>query len=132
MKAEILRLDPKKDSRGWLLKVLMRGQLGADHRFGEIYVVSAEPGQLRASHYHEKTSEWFCLIEGCAELNLHDIDSGEQSTVSMDGGAPVCVSIPPRMAHAIRAAGNKPAVLLAYADRPYDPEDPDTFPHQFG
>lgn len=128
MQPQILQLDRQSDARGWLLKVIMRGQLGAGGEFGEIYVVSARPGQVRGSHYHAGTTEWFCLLEGCAILRLAELDSGAQCTIKLDGAAPVVVAVAPRTAHAIEATGTVPAVLLAYADRPYTAAAPDTYP----
>lgn len=128
MQPGMIPLARKADARGWLLKVLMRGQLGATGEFGELYLVRVEPGQTRGCHYHERTTEWFCLIEGRATLQLADLDSGERCAVEMDGAEPAVVKVPPRTAHSIRADTAAPACLLAYSSLPYDPAATDTLP----
>lgn len=123
-------LSPYRDDRGGLLKVLMRHHLPGEARtFGEIYISWAEPGAVKANHYHERTTEWFCLLRGRARLVLEDPNTGARQEVSLDARRPVVVTVPPGIAHALVNEGNERADLLAYADRPYDPEDPDTVPY---
>ncbi len=100
------------------------------HTFGEIYISWAEPGAVKANHYHKRTWEWFCLLAGKALLALADPETGERWEVELDAERPVVVSVPPGIAHAFRNTGTDIARLLAYADRPYDPRDPDTIPYQ--
>ena len=124
---EVRPLRLHQDDRGGLLKVLMREHLPADHRnFGEIYISWAMPGAVKANHYHEQTTEWFCLVRGRARLALLDVGSGKRQEIALDEARPVVVTVPPGVAHALQNVGDAPAHLLAYADRPYDPQDPDT------
>ena len=125
---EIIPLRTHEDSRGGLLKVLMRHQLGGAERFGEIYLSWAEPGAVKAEHYHEKTCEWFCVLRGEGVLWLEEVASGRRLCVPMSETAPVTVKIPPGVAHAVENCGRERLDLLAYADRPYDPADRDTIP----
>jgi len=124
----IIELDRKMDERGWFLKVLRRDQLDAGRPFGEIYLSVCTPGHTRANHYHERTTEWFCAVEGRGIVTLVDIDSGDRREVPLDAEHPQTLVVPPRIAHAIRSTTDQPLVLLVYADLPYDPEAPDATP----
>jgi dTDP-4-dehydrorhamnose 3,5-epimerase-like enzyme len=131
MDVRIIPLERRADARGWFLKVLMRQQLDGDRTFGEIYLSVAEAGQARGAHYHQRTTEWFCLIGGTATLSLCDTATGERRAVDLDALRPAVVVVPPGRAHAFSNAGPTPAMLLAYSDVPYDPRDPDTIPFDF-
>ena len=129
-RVQVRRLHPHRDSRGGLLKILMRQHLPTEKReFGEIYISWAEPGEIKANHYHEQTTEWFCLLQGRARLALVDPSSGERQELDLRADEPVVVTVPPGVAHAFQNMGDTAAHLLAYADRPYDADDPDTIPY---
>lgn len=118
-------LDRRGDPRGWFQKILMRHHLGAEAEFGEIYVTSAVPGEARGNHFHRRTNEWFCLLEGRARLALMDPDSGEREDIVLDAEEPEVVEIPAGVAHAVQNIGEGLMLLLAYADIAYDAADPD-------
>ncbi|HHL38947.1 MAG TPA: cupin domain-containing protein [Deltaproteobacteria bacterium] len=124
---EIIRLRRREDSRGWLLKILMRHQLGGSERFGEIYVTTARPGESKGGHFHELTTEWFALVRGSGVLTLEDKTTGERRTVELSEEEPVTVRVPPMVAHTVKNTGRGMLYLLAYSDRPYDPEATDTY-----
>jgi len=119
-----------EDPGGWLLKAVPKAFVG-DRAFGEIYFSGAGPGETRGKHYHEETTEWFCVIRGTGMLYLQDVDTGEVMTVEMTREKRLTVEIPPGVAHAIRNEGNEEMILLAFADVPYDSEDPDTVAWDF-
>ncbi len=128
---KIRHLSSYTDARGGLIKVLMRQHLPSRARqFGEIYISWAAPGAIKANHYHEHTTEWFFLLRGRALLVVEDPNTGARETVRLDEATPLVVTVPPGIAHALVNDGDKPAHLLAYADRPYDPENPDTIPYE--
>lgn len=125
-KLEIRRLERKVDSRGWLLKLLMRHHLeNPESPFGEIYLTAATPGEVKGNHFHNDTIEWFCVIQGEGCLHAKDIETGEQYEVIMAADDPIIVRVPQKIAHAIENVGQDLMVLLAYADQPYDAADPD-------
>ena len=127
---EVRPLRPYRDERGGLVKVLMRQHVPEHARlFGEIYISWAEPGAVKANHYHRQTTEWFYLLRGEADLVLEDPRDGRRMVVHLHEAKPQVVTVPPGIAHALVNRGDAPAHLLAYADRPYDPKDPDTVPY---
>jgi oxalate decarboxylase/phosphoglucose isomerase-like protein (cupin superfamily) len=93
--------------------------------FGEIYIVMAQPGHVRANHYHPRTSEWFTVIQGTAVLRLADPESGESREICLQAAEPQTVFVPAGVAHAFKnpeTSGGE-CLLVAYADQPYDPVD---------
>lgn len=125
---EVEQLTKKSDQRGWLLKVLMNPEIAGVKEFGEIYVTVAHPGIVKGVHYHELCTEWFCVIRGRGKLVLRDRHTNEQNEIEMGEDNMVRVKVPPHVAHAVKNIGEDLMYLLAYADRPYCPQDPDTFP----
>lgn len=118
------------DSRGWLLKAVPKEYVG-ENPFGEIYLSGANPGEIKGCHYHDDTTEWFCVIQGEGTLYLEDITTGEKMRLNMSRENRLSVEIPPRVAHAILNNGKEEMVLLAFANLPYDTQDPDTSPWKF-
>lgn len=124
---EVFDLFRHDDSRGYLLKAVKKDYTH-DRPFGEIYFVSASPGTVRANHFHEVATEWFVVVQGQGVLTLADAKNpSDRREVAMGGEARVCVRIPPGVAHAIRAVGDSDMLMMALADKPYDPEDTDTY-----
>lgn len=119
-----------EDPAGWLLKAVPKEFVG-DRPFGEIYFSGAAPGETRGRHYHEETTEWFCVIQGTGILHLQDIETCEVMTIEMSREKRMTVEIPPGVAHAIRNSGSGEMVLLAFADVPYDSDNPDTVAWDF-
>lgn len=129
---EIHRLARHADPRGWLLKAVQPEHVrGAP--FGEIYVVGFAPGVIRANHYHHRTTEWFTVLRGEGDLVLAAVDAAGQTRdsarIRLGVEEPVVVRVPPRVAHAIQNRGDEELILLAFADQPYSPDDPDTVTH---
>ena len=128
---QVRHLSPHTDKRGGLLKILMRQHLPERAReFGEIYISWAAPGAIKANHYHEHTTEWFCLLRGQALLVVRDPKTGKEERIRLEEHQPVVVTVPAGIAHALVNDGDEPAHLLAYADHPYNPANPDTIPYE--
>jgi len=117
------------DTRGWLLKVVP-GEFVGDKRFGEIYLSGAKPGETKGGHYHKETTEWFCVIQGEGMLRLEDIHTKEMMALRLSRENRLSVEIPPCVAHSVFNEGDEDMILLAFADVPYDPENPDTIPRE--
>ncbi len=132
IKGVIVREVPlHTDPRGWLLKAVPSEFVGG-HRFGEIYLSGANPGETKGCHYHEEATEWFCVIQGAGKLRLEDTRTGEKMTVRLSRDDRISVEIPPGVAHSVSNEGDGEMILLAYSNMPYDPHDPDTVPWDLG
>jgi dTDP-4-dehydrorhamnose 3,5-epimerase-like enzyme len=121
------RLD---DARGWFVKILQRHHLEG-LPFGEVYLSVGGPGETRANHYHERTTEWFSPVSGRGTLYVLDVAGERRESVRFDVRAPVSVRVPPGIAHALEADADSELGVLAIADVEYDPQDTDTFPIPF-
>jgi len=121
------RLD---DARGWFVKAIQKRHLGGAP-FGEAYLSVGAPGETRANHYHERTTEWFCPVAGRGTLYLAAIDGEARQAVRFDAAAPVSVRVPPRVAHSLVADPDSELSVLAVADVEYDPQDTDTIGVEF-
>ena len=119
-----------EDTRGWFVKVIQKRHLEG-LPFGEVYLSVGAPGETRANHYHERTTEWFCPAAGRGTLYLAAMQGTERMAVRMDIAAPVSVRIPPFVAHSLVADADCDLAVLAVADVEYDPADTDTIPVNF-
>ena len=121
------RLD---DARGWFLKAIQKRHLEG-LPFGEVYLSVGAPGETRANHYHERTTEWFCPAAGRGTLYLAAMHAPGRMAIRMDIAAPVSVRIPPFVAHSLVADADCDLSVLAVADVEYDPADSDTIAVEF-
>lgn len=114
-----------RDSRGWFLKVIDGKEPGLPPRTGEVYLTSAEPGQVRGNHFHLHTAEWFTIIKGCARLIVQDPQTGEKLTWMLNAEVPQTVFVPAGIGHVFvnPEDADEAFILLAYADALYDPDD---------
>ena len=124
-RVRVIPRELKLDSRGWFLKVIDGREEHLPPITGEVYLTLAEPGQVRGNHYHRTISEWFTVVAGHAQLRLCDPGSGETAELSLDAASPQTVYIPAGLAHAFKnlETAERPVLLVAYADRPFDPDD---------
>jgi dTDP-4-dehydrorhamnose 3,5-epimerase-like enzyme len=119
-----------EDARGWFVKVIQKQHLDG-LPFGEVYLSVGAPGETRANHYHERTTEWFSPAAGRGTLYLAAMHGTERMAVRMDSAAPVSVRIPPFVAHSLVADADCDLSVLAVADVEYDPAETDTIPVAF-
>ena len=122
MRRELLR---REDSRGWLVKLLMREHIEHKREFGEIYITAATAGQVKGNHYHEQAREWFCVIQGRATMATRVMATGETALTELDALKPEIIEVSPGVAHAFKNSGTEVMLLLAYADDPYNAQAPD-------
>ena len=127
---EVRPLSRLDDARGWFVKAIQRRHLG-DLPFGEAYLSVGAAGEIRANHFHRRTTEWFCPVAGRGTLYLASMTGGERMQVRFDVASPVSVRIPPGIAHALVADADCELAVLAVADIEYDPADNDTYAVDF-
>ncbi len=113
----MLRVEPlvsHDDERGGLHKV-HPGPVA-----GEVYAVTARPGESRGHHYHRRMAETFVAVAGRGELRAVDPQTGETAAVDLAG---VRVHVPAGIAHALVNTGTEDLVVVACAERLHDPDD---------
>jgi oxalate decarboxylase/phosphoglucose isomerase-like protein (cupin superfamily) len=115
----------KSDSRGELWKVLNGAEQYSPANFGEIYMVTVQPGQSRGGHYHPQANEWFTVLRGSARAILTDPATGDERFLDLSAADPTILFVPAGLAHSFTNTGNGGSELwiLAYSDQPYDPDD---------
>ena len=115
----------KSDSRGELWKLLNGTEENAPADFGEIYMVTVQPGQSRGGHYHPKANEWFTVLRGSARAVLTDPTSGKERFLELCADQPTMLFVSAGLAHSFTNTGVDGSELWisAYSDRPYDSED---------
>ena len=126
LKINVFPLEDKTDPRGSLVEIFKGSTLGQEN-WGQVYIVSINPGKTRANHYHQYKNEWFFLAKGQVELTLQDITTQEKSSRLLDGTKPELINIPPGMAHAVKNNSTDEAILVAYIDYEFDAATPDTY-----
>ncbi len=116
------------DERGHLWKALSSPGRVGDSPFGELYLVTLKEGAVRGGHFHRKTTEWFLPVRGkvCIDLAVPGLEA--RSSFVLDASTPAVLEVPPGIAHQVVNKGEGSAMLLAYANRVYDANDPDTTP----
>src|SRR3989338_1168505 len=124
---EIKSLVKHVDGRGWLAEIFRPGDVNNTMN-GQVTITTAHPGIVKANHYHKKMNEWYCVIKGKMHLVLKDMKSGEKKEIMLSEDDLKIIKISPGLAHGFRNVGDDMLFVLMYIERPFDPNDPDTFP----
>lgn len=125
----LLRLVRNSDGRGNLTV------LGSDTRdpgfaAPHVYLVTAEPGSLRAWVFHRRQSDRLAFLDGDFRVVLYDLrpDSatcGRLQVLDVGAANPVQVTIPPLVVHGVQNRGATTAIFVNMPTRAYDPAAPD-------
>ena len=128
---QVYPLDVKRDERGWLAEILRASNNRSGEAIQQLYVTVGYPGKTKGKHYHQRKTEWFCVVSGEGKLYLKDTRTGKEEKVSMGEESLVTVRIPPHVAHAISNTGKDPMCLIVMVSEEFNPADPDTIPFSF-
>lgn len=112
-------LDAKSDPRGSLFE-LASG-------YGQLFYSSTKPGQVRGNHWHVERFERFCVVQGEAEMNVRKLFTDEVVTYKLSGNTPVFVDTKTFFVHNLVNTGKDELLTLFWANKPFDPENPDTY-----
>lgn len=124
---KIKKLDKKEDSRGFVAEIIRAEDMdNQNKKFGQIYITTAKIGQTKGKHYHNRKTEWFCVIKGQGLLTLIDKKTKQKQNINMGENNLVAVQIPPGVWHAITNTQKTDMYLVAYIDESFNPDDPDT------
>ena len=115
------------DNRGWLAEIFRPEDVNKTMK-GQVTITTAHPGTVKANHYHKKMNEWYCVIKGEMHLVLKDMKTGEKKEVVLEEDDLKIIKITPWIAHGFKNIGNEMLIVLMYIDRPFDPNNTDTFP----
>jgi dTDP-4-dehydrorhamnose 3,5-epimerase len=119
------------DERGFFREVIRETDDFFDH-FGQWSHSLMFPGTAKAWHLHRRQIDWWYCI-GTLKVGLHDLRSNSrtrgvtQTFLMGDDHGPVCLKIPPGVAHGCRAL--EKTHLLYVTSNVYDPSDEGRIPH---
>src|ERR1035437_144511 len=117
------------DSRGWFLKVINGKEEFLPQFTSEVYIISVDPGECRANHYHIEAHEWFTLITGVAHMVIEDIYSKQRIIIELYSENPKTIYVPNNIAHSFQNIGAEPFILVTYTNKLYNSMD--TIPYTF-
>ena len=124
---DIKDLKKHVDNRGWLAE-FFRPEITGSNKLGQVTITTANPGIIKANHFHKRKNEWYCVIKGTMELALKNIKTNEKETIILYEDKLKLVKIPPNVSHGFKNIGKDMLFVLMYVDEPFDPVDPDTYP----
>jgi UDP-2-acetamido-2,6-beta-L-arabino-hexul-4-ose reductase len=104
----------------------LRGSSLAAQRFGQIYVFTSKPGQVKGNHVHSRKWEYFLAVRGKGLLTALEMRTGARESVTLDAGDPCVAILRPGVAHAVKNDGAEELVVVAYVSEEFDPVDSDT------
>lgn len=127
VKIKKLKIIP--DERGRLMEILRRDD-EIFEKFGQVYMTTANPGVVKAWHYHKKQDDNFTCVHGKMRLALYDARKksptyGEvnEFTISLD--EPILVHIPKLIYHGFKCISDCEALVINTVTIPYNYKKPD-------
>jgi dTDP-4-dehydrorhamnose 3,5-epimerase-like enzyme len=121
------------DERGDLIQFVTASFLQANKLdFGQIYLLTFDKaGVVRGNHYHNRSSEVFCLISGSVEITCENVDTKERlrKVLTIEGNSFHKIFIGPRISHAVRSLTDF-AVLVSFSSEEYQNSDNDKIPYK--
>ena len=115
-------VELKNDNRGWLFE-FVKNEGG-----GQVFVSKSHRGVVRGNHFHHSKIERFCLVQGSAVIRLRRTDSSDVLSFPVDDSEIRVVQIPPGYVHSIECTSSQDAIVLFWANEPFDATASDTFP----
>ena len=110
-----------KDMRGELFDAVK------SHNKGQCFISITNPGVTRGNHYHRKLVERFLVIDGRALIRVRKLFSSDIVEFEVDGKEPRYIDIPTLHTHNIENTGEDIVRTLFWANKIYDPSEPDTY-----
>jgi len=123
MKKNLINLEKKVDQRGYLIE-LFRDEIPK----GQVYVFSINPGFIRGGHYHKRKIEYFIVFKGKVKVTIQNFMSKNNKILVFDASKKVKkFFVGKNIVHWFENIGKGEAIVLAYVNEKFNPEDPDTY-----
>lgn len=98
---------------------------------GQISVNIIKPGITKGGHWHHSKWEQFTVISGQGRIEMRALGSDKVQAFDVSGAQLQTLRILPGYAHSITNLSNtEDLAVLIWANEPYDPDTPDTFPER--
>jgi oxalate decarboxylase/phosphoglucose isomerase-like protein (cupin superfamily) len=113
---ETFRMDGSchADERGWVLFPWEMHKAPIDP--ATIHIVHILPGATRGNHYHPRSFEWLCPLEGDGLLLWRAGEGGKVEKLRLEARR-LCVRIPPGVRHAVTNDGGKELLIVAAREK---------------
>lgn len=95
---------------------------------GQISVNRSKPGIVKGNHWHQSKNEKFLVVSGEGIIRLRQVHADTVVSYKVSAQEMTVVDIPPGYTHTIENTGIDELVMLIWANEPFDPNDPDTYP----
>jgi dTDP-4-dehydrorhamnose 3,5-epimerase-like enzyme len=122
MQIEIEKCEAFHDSRGDLIQFITSTYLIEKKlMFGQIYLLTFDKaGVVRGNHFHNHSSEIFCLISGSVEIICEAVETKERirRVLEIDNYQFYKIFIGPQIAHAIKSLSEF-AVMVSFSSEEY-------------
>ena len=135
--ATFLKLDKFVDSRGWsindiynIAKAHMRmpdAQTNDECKSPYDYQINYSvlyPGVVKAWHRHKFQDDYFCILQGMAQVGVYSKDKGAEKFFIGEHN-PGIVHVEAGEWHGLTCVGNQPCGLLYLVTKEYMPHNPD-------
>jgi dTDP-4-dehydrorhamnose 3,5-epimerase-like enzyme len=115
---------------GWLSELISMNYKDEPFDCVHTYIVSIQPGRIRANHYHKKKEEWIAITAGKIILYLEHMHSGDEEKIILDANSEESeiIYIPPFVAHALQNVDSGKSSIIVFSKNPEDKED--TIPYK--
>lgn len=95
---------------------------------GQVSVNVIKPGIKKGQHWHHTKNEKFLVVSGRGLVRFRRIGSDEVLDYPVSGDHLQVVDIPVGYTHSIENTGDGDMVTVMWANEPFDPDHPDTYP----
>ena len=128
---KVKKLKVVPDERGRLMEML-RSDDELFEKFGQVYMTTANPGVVKAWHYHKKQTDNFAVVKGMAKVVLYDSrkDSktkGEINEFFMGEHNPILLQIPKLVYHGFKSISDEEVIIVNVPTEPYNHKNPDEY-----
>ncbi len=94
---------------------------------GQVSVNITKPGITKGNHWHHTKNEKFLVVSGRGVIRFRRIDSDEVLEYYVSGNKMEVVDIPVGYTHSIQNLGDTDMITIMWANKPFNPEEPDTY-----
>jgi dTDP-4-dehydrorhamnose 3,5-epimerase len=121
-------LKPIPDERGFFTEAMRTDwkDLFQEDNIAQANVSMSYPSVIRAWHRHKRgQTDYFLALEGAIKICAYDEKAQELNEVVSTEKNLQIVRVPGSYWHGFKVVSNKPAMLLYFTTRLYDPSNPD-------
>ena len=128
MNIRIEKCPAYHDDRGDLIQFVTNKVLAEEGLpFGQVYLLTFNSiGIVRGNHYHNHSSEMFCLISGSVEMTFEDVETKQriEKIIAINHTEFFRILIGPKIAHSIKSLSEF-AVLVSFSSKEYNMNEED-------